>query len=264
MLAAVVSVVATTVAFLVGAPGAHASNAAAENELAVLTSNARAAAGLPGFVSASDLAAVAAGQAARMAARRAIYHNPDLGTDVTGWQVVGENVGAGTDADQVHEAFMNSPTHRDNILSSTFTEVGFGTAVGDDGRLYIAEVFRLPATDEAPVAETPAQGAPEPVETAEPAAPAPAPAPAPALETAPALAAPTPPVPTPAVRAAATVRATDLGNNRPTLVVSYTAVPPVPRAALSYMVWVAALLAQGVLIAHMMVFWRRYRIGSGW
>ena len=40
---------------------------------------------------------------------------------------VGENVGCGdATADELHEAFMNSPRHRDNILDSNFDSVGVG------------------------------------------------------------------------------------------------------------------------------------------
>jgi uncharacterized protein YkwD len=35
---------------------------------------------------------------------------------------------------------MNSPEHRDNILSPHFRQVGFGTAI-DGARMYISAVF---------------------------------------------------------------------------------------------------------------------------
>lgn len=37
--------------------------------------------------------------------------------------------------------FMNSPSHRENVLEPTFTRVGIGMAVGTDGLKYYAVVF---------------------------------------------------------------------------------------------------------------------------
>ena len=39
---------------------------------------------------------------------------------------------------------MNSPDHRAQILDSGYTQMGVGTAVGDDGTIWVAEVFRTP------------------------------------------------------------------------------------------------------------------------
>lgn len=279
---------ATTVAIAVtsvvlGAPGARAVGGGPDAALAHDTNSARAAAGLPGFAYASDLASVAQGQAQRMAADLHIFHNPNLGSEVEGWQMAGENVGVGADAQAVHDAFMASPRHRDNILSSSFTEFGIGTTVGSDGRLYVAEVFRLPeAAPEA--APAPAQEpAPEPTSdpaVAPDAAPIPDPTPVnddagpvsdprPASEpvtpdTVPATRpAPSPTiVSTPAPTRTATLTATPIRRSslpiaavRPRLVSSVS-----PAAVVRHgtpIMWLAALLAQAVLIAHMVVFWRR-------
>jgi hypothetical protein len=79
-----------------------------------------------------------------MAAHRVLAHNPSLPSSVCCWSDLGENVGVGLSARSVHRAFMASAPHRANILSATFTQVGVGTAVGGDGRLYVDEVFRRP------------------------------------------------------------------------------------------------------------------------
>lgn len=92
-----------------------------------------------------DLTAVARNHASRMAARRSYYHNPNLGSEVSGWQAVAENVGKGSDAGSLHRAFMASSGHRRNILSSTYTEVGVGTATDSGGTLYVVQIFRLPS-----------------------------------------------------------------------------------------------------------------------
>src|SRR4051794_9414422 len=156
--------------FTLAQPASAAASDA--SRFASLANSARSASGLGAYAYAGDLADVALGQAQRMAARHAIFHNPNLASEVSSWRMVGENVGVGSTVDSHHDAFMNSPAHRANILSSDFTEIGVGSVIGDDGRMYVSEVFRLPegAADVAP--------APDP-EPAPVAAPAPAPAPAP-------------------------------------------------------------------------------------
>lgn len=103
----------------------------------------RRAAGLAPYAVRSDLAAVALAQAQRMAAADRLYHNPNLATDVKNYAWAGENVGYGPDLVTLHQAFMNSPEHRANILSTRFTEVGVGV-VTKDGVVWVAEVFRRP------------------------------------------------------------------------------------------------------------------------
>ena len=104
---------------------------------------ARAERGLPPLEARPALVSVARQQAARMADRATLYHNPNLTSDVANWQWVGENVGYGPDALTVHVAFMSSPGHRANILDRDYTQVGVG-AVVRDGRVWVAEVFRRP------------------------------------------------------------------------------------------------------------------------
>jgi hypothetical protein len=75
-----------------------------------------------------------------------ICHNPSLTSQVHNWRVVGENVGVGPGVSDIETAFMNSSPHRANILDSDYTEVGIGTAVGKDGRVYVTQDFRRPMT----------------------------------------------------------------------------------------------------------------------
>lgn len=54
----------------------------------------------------------------------------------------GENLAFGFDtADQAMEGWMNSPTHRDNILYSDFNEIAISIYQTDDGTLYWAQEF---------------------------------------------------------------------------------------------------------------------------
>jgi hypothetical protein len=186
------------IGWLVLAAGpAGATEASAESRFVELANDSRSSSGLAGYAAAGDLADVARRHAVKMAAQHRIFHNANLGNDVNGWQQVGENVGMGETVDGVHQAFMQSPAHRGNIVSTVYREIGVGVATGDDGFLYVVQVFRLPMAAAAPApAAEPVAAAPKPAASrvAKPApAPKPAPKPAPTPTTTPALA----PVPVP-------------------------------------------------------------------
>jgi hypothetical protein len=104
--------------------------------------SSRSSHGLSSYAVASDLTSIAQRHASAMAARRSIYHNSSMGSEVCCWRAIGENVGSGPSDSSVQSAFMNSSSHRANILSSTFNEIGVGTAKGSDGLIYVDEVFR--------------------------------------------------------------------------------------------------------------------------
>lgn len=148
---------------------AHA-DAGAESRFVSLVNQERAARGLAAVQVAGDLTSVARRHSQRMADQSNLHHNPNLGGDVSGWQKVGENVGRGPGVDAIHQGFMGSPSHRDNILDADWVQVGVGV-VERDGQLWVTEVFRLPAGQSQPAPE------PEPEPEPEPAAPEPAPEP---------------------------------------------------------------------------------------
>jgi uncharacterized protein YkwD len=56
------------------------------------------------------------------------------------WSVLGENVGMATSTAQMHSMFMNSPAHRDNIVSGKYNRIGTGVAEAG-GKLYVVQVF---------------------------------------------------------------------------------------------------------------------------
>lgn len=74
----------------------------------------------------------------------------------------GENLAVNfSDSVDVEKAWMNSPTHRANILNGKFTEVGIATAVGEyQGKktIFVVQMFGTPAgvaaTPSTPIAET--------------------------------------------------------------------------------------------------------------
>ena len=66
-----------------------------------------------------------------------------------------------TDSGEVVQAWMNSPTHRANILNGNYSEIGVGTAEGTyEGfaTVYVVQLFGTPAAAQqpAPVAQAPA------------------------------------------------------------------------------------------------------------
>lgn len=63
-----------------------------------------------------------------------------------------------TDSSEVVEAWMKSPTHRANIVSGKYTEIGVGTAKGKfDGydTVYVVQLFGTPAVPPAPIKSEP-------------------------------------------------------------------------------------------------------------
>ncbi|MDQ6649526.1 MAG: CAP domain-containing protein, partial [Actinomycetota bacterium] len=141
-----------TAGVVVGTP---ANAGPGEYDFVALTNSARAGAGLAPYAVAGDLSAVARGWAARMAASHSLYHNPGLYSQVSGWSAVGENIGYGGSVSVVNGLLMNSPTHRANILSRTYSQIGVGTAVASDGSLWVVEDFRLPNGASPPPAAAP-------------------------------------------------------------------------------------------------------------
>lgn len=126
------------------APAAAAAVTTTESAFVSKLNRERSARGIHRLAVRSDLVRVARAQAARMASRTSLYHNPNLTRDVRNWRWVGENVGYGPDAARIHTAFMNSPAHKANIVDRDYTEIGIGVVVRN-GRVWVAEVFRKPA-----------------------------------------------------------------------------------------------------------------------
>jgi len=75
--------------------------------------------------------------------RKATLHHTSttrLSRRVTRWSTLGENVGVGGTVSSLFSAFMNSPSHRDNVLYSKFNHIGVGTKTAD-GRLWVTVIF---------------------------------------------------------------------------------------------------------------------------
>ena len=124
-------------------PAAAAVPTPVEQQLLGRVARARTAHGLKPYRVGGAITSVAREQARRMADTGTLHHNPQLTTDVKRWRHVGENVGQGPDPVTIHHALMASPAHRANILSRSYTRVGVGAVVRDDG-IWVAEVFKTP------------------------------------------------------------------------------------------------------------------------
>jgi uncharacterized protein YkwD len=142
-----------------GSPARASRNASALRDAAddvlVRTIAARRKAGKSGLERSVNLMSAAQLQADQMAKTGTMSHAlpgtayPTLKSRLAAvsyeMRAAGENIAEGQrDAAEVVSSWMRSPGHRDNILSSEFTEIGTGVALGRNGRLYWAQVFGRP------------------------------------------------------------------------------------------------------------------------
>ena len=133
---------------------ATATNDAGE-EIVVRTNAERKRLGLTTLARNAALMNAAQLQANQMAARNRMAHElpgaayPSLGSrlDAVGYRMraSGENVAEGyPSAAAVVAGWMTSPGHRDNIVSTRFTEMGAGVATAKNGRTFYTQVFASP------------------------------------------------------------------------------------------------------------------------
>lgn len=137
---------AAVVAGVLGTSQASASStcytySTLEVQMADATNDARVRAGQGPLRLDPELSRVATRQAVSMANHDRIFHTPvaKLTWRVTNWQTLGENVGVGGDIGSLHEAFMASPGHRDNVLGA-YSHVGVGIE-RRAGRIWVAVLF---------------------------------------------------------------------------------------------------------------------------
>lgn len=189
-----------------------AADAGAEADFVTRLNRYRASNGLGALTTHSELVSVARRWSGRMAGDNRLSHNANLPNEVTAdWEKLAENVGVGPTVEEIHDAFVNSSSHRVNMVEAAFTHIGVGVVVGADGKLWVTHIFMRLGSGGEP-APAPRKAAPPPTTTTvRPATAAPAPAaprPRPAAATGPSvgppaaepgLAAAIPAVPAPAV-----------------------------------------------------------------
>lgn len=122
-------------------PDGTAAADAAVAALLAATNNARADHGLPPLATNPCLTAAATQWATILGPSGSLDHRSerglDLGTEVDRfcpgtWAVIGENLGRGPDTTAIHNAFMNSPTHRANVLDPAYTHIGIAAQLNPD------------------------------------------------------------------------------------------------------------------------------------
>ena len=123
-----------------GLTGVCWSSRPAEKRMAAKVNRARSNHGKVRLQLDPQLSKVARVQARRMADKNTLYHTPNLGSKVTNWTRVGENVGYGDAVAQLHKMFMKSSGHRANILRKSYRHVGVGAKRGG-GWLWVSVVF---------------------------------------------------------------------------------------------------------------------------
>lgn len=117
-----------------------------EADLLPLTNRDRVANGLGTLSRNSCIDAVASNYAQQLARNGALVHNPASGAGVTGcvpgasW---GDNIGTASECDAgvLEDAWMASPSHRHNILTAGFTQVGFGAWTDTKGACWVQVLF---------------------------------------------------------------------------------------------------------------------------
>lgn len=132
---------------------ARADEVSLERQFFNLVNEERSRRGLRALSYDSSLTATARRHSDRMASEGRLYHNTaELRSEEfarrNGYPLmVGENVGQGPTVRWLHDAFMNSPSHRANIVEGRYTNLGIGVTVSDD-TIWVTQNFiqsRTPA-----------------------------------------------------------------------------------------------------------------------
>jgi len=105
----------------------------------------RAEHGLGPLTRSGALDRVARAQSSRMVDRQELFHNPNLAAELTDvgveWLWSGENVGVGPYVVAIHDAFVASLHHYENIVRSNYDHIGVGVVSNPAGGVYVTHVF---------------------------------------------------------------------------------------------------------------------------
>ena len=142
------------------APNEVGANRVAADHMLELVNEVRAAEGLLPLESADDIAEVAERWSAAMAADQDMRHNPSFADEICCWQLATENVAWSEPhrlwrpgdpvlriTDELHEALLNSPGHRANLLDDAVDQIGIGVYVDGEGNVWITQNFRRSLTE---------------------------------------------------------------------------------------------------------------------
>lgn len=145
---AVLIVIVTLLAGLVVSPAADAGALEHEQQFIQLINQTRAAAGVPPLTVHPELTIEARAWAQSMAASGTLAHAGDISKGITApWTVLGENVGVHgvEDVPALHDAFVASPGHHQNLVDARFRHVGVGVVVTEEGKLWTTHRFMATA-----------------------------------------------------------------------------------------------------------------------
>jgi len=141
-------------------PQSTVDDPSGEMQMLAMVNQARAQAGVAPLTMRDDIRSIAVHHSFDMAAAGYIYHNDNYFSSSTRSQlhaaVLGENVDMNYSIEAAHQALMNSPHHRDNILDPRFVYVGIGAVETSSGTFYITQDFVQPADGWRPAAAAPA------------------------------------------------------------------------------------------------------------
>ncbi len=100
----------------------------------------RGANGLSGLPVQAQAQRKAQAWAEKLARENKLYHSTLSDGITTKWCSLGENVGYGSSVPAVQEAYMASPGHKANIISTNWNGVGVGYAK-NGSRIFTVQVF---------------------------------------------------------------------------------------------------------------------------
>ncbi|HLF70506.1 MAG TPA: CAP domain-containing protein, partial [Actinomycetota bacterium] len=106
------------------------SIASLESQLLDLVNGERTGAGLSALSVNSWAASIAHAWSEKMRADADISHDDSYfaqaRSNMPGARLLGENVAMGGSVQRIHDLFMQSPSHRENVMEPRFTHVGIG------------------------------------------------------------------------------------------------------------------------------------------
>lgn len=126
------------------APAGAAVDTACESAMASHINASRGSHGVPAVGGGGNVIDVARAWSAHMADTQSLYHNPNLldqVMDLVSLSMVRENVGYSSGSvDGLYQLFMDSPSHRNNILATDVTNLAVG-CVRVDGVYWVTHNF---------------------------------------------------------------------------------------------------------------------------
>ena len=126
-----------------------ASLPAQEQEAGNLLNNDRGRYNLPALAIDPELSRIARIKSQDMLQRGYFAHTSPVYGDVRAmlthfgysYTAASENIARHSSVEKAQAAFLSSPAHRRNVLSTAYTKVGIGVAVAPAGYVYVTQIF---------------------------------------------------------------------------------------------------------------------------